>query len=149
MARKFPERKFQCNNCDQGFTTNQHFKTHKENMHSPIQKIEQVCGVCNFSTNSDSSFKRHMKETHRANHDRLACNICGKTVKSQDALKAHKNTIHTAGVSFECDVCNHQAKSSQNLADHKKRHDPKTNCPRCDKKLSARSLNMHINKQHL
>ncbi|XP_041053091.1 PR domain zinc finger protein 5 isoform X6 [Carcharodon carcharias] len=156
------EKEFKCRNCGKKFPVKQALQRHvlqcTENVLAGDTARSHQCSVCNISFSSESSFEQH-KEACKGDA-RFVCKAdsCGKRFKSKDALKKHKENVHTDlkrdSVSFlaagnsrrrlMCSVCNKKCSSAATLQEHRKIHEV-FNCQECDKKfISANQLKRHM-----
>ncbi|NXU03290.1 PRDM5 protein, partial [Buphagus erythrorhynchus] len=104
------------------------------------------CSICNTAFSSESSYEQH-KEACRGDA-RFICKAdsCGKRFKSKDALKKHKENVHSGNSrkKLMCSVCNKKCSSAANLQEHRKVHEI-FECQECDKKfISANQLKRHM-----
>ncbi|XP_043552540.1 PR domain zinc finger protein 5 isoform X1 [Chiloscyllium plagiosum] len=144
------EKEFKCRNCDKKFPVKQALQRHvlqctETVLPGDIARSHQ-CSVCNISFSSESSFEQH-KEACKGD-TRFVCKAdsCGKRFKSKDALKKHKENVHTGNSRrrLMCSVCNKKCSSAATLQEHRKIHKV-FNCQECDKKfISANQLKRHM-----
>ncbi|XP_030420499.1 PR domain zinc finger protein 5 isoform X9 [Gopherus evgoodei] len=144
------EKEFKCRNCGKKFPVKQALQRHvlqcTENVNPGDTSRSFQCSVCNTSFSSESSFEQH-KEACRGDA-RFICKAdsCGKRFKSKDALKKHKENVHTGNSrkKLVCSVCNKKCSSATNLQEHRKVHEI-FECQECDKKfISANQLKRHM-----
>ena len=62
------------------------------------------CKHCDFEAKDLSSFSKHCERKHFG-LTVIACNVCGKTAKTMDALKSHKNIFHSLDGLRKCTNC--------------------------------------------
>ncbi|XP_048456164.1 PR domain zinc finger protein 5 isoform X4 [Rhincodon typus] len=122
------EKEFKCRNCDKKFPVKQALQRHvlqctETVLPGDIARSHQ-CSVCNISFSSESSFEQH-KEACKGD-TRFVCKAdsCGKRFKSKDALKKHKENVHTGNSRrrLMCSVCNKKCSSAATLQEHRKTH---------------------------
>ncbi|KAK9398905.1 PR domain zinc finger protein 5 [Crotalus adamanteus] len=144
------EKEFKCRNCGKKFPVKQALQRHvlqcTENVNPGNYSRSFQCSVCNISFSSELSFEQH-KEACRGDA-RFVCKAesCGKRFKSKDALKKHKENVHTGNSRkrLMCSVCNKRCSSAANLQEHRKVHEI-VECQECDKKfISANQLKRHM-----
>ncbi|XP_050802393.1 PR domain zinc finger protein 5 isoform X10 [Gopherus flavomarginatus] len=144
------EKEFKCRNCGKKFPVKQALQRHvlqcTENVNPGDTSRSFQCSVCNTSFSSESSYEQH-KEACRGDA-RFICKAdsCGKRFKSKDALKKHKENVHTGNFrkKLVCSVCNKKCSSATNLQEHRKVHEI-FECQECDKKfISANQLKRHM-----
>ncbi|KAM9661589.1 PR domain zinc finger protein 5 isoform X8 [Haliaeetus albicilla] len=144
------EKEFKCRNCGKKFPVKQALQRHvlqcTENISPGDSSRSFQCSVCNTSFSSESSYEQH-KEACRGDA-RFICKAdsCGKRFKSKDALKKHKENVHSGNSrkKLMCSVCNKKCSSATNLQEHRKVHEI-FECQECDKKfISANQLKRHM-----
>ncbi|CAI5784431.1 domain zinc finger 5 isoform X1 [Podarcis lilfordi] len=144
------EKEFKCRNCGKKFPVKQALQRHvlqcTENVNPGDRSRSFQCSVCNTSFSSELSYEQH-KEACRGDA-RFVCKAdsCGKRFKSKDALKKHKENVHTGNSRkrLMCSVCNKRCSSATNLQEHRKVHEI-FECQECDKKfISANQLKRHM-----
>ncbi|XP_074445098.1 PR domain zinc finger protein 5 isoform X3 [Larus michahellis] len=144
------EKEFKCRNCGKKFPVKQALQRHvlqcSENVSPGDSSRSFQCSVCNTSFSSESSYEQH-KEACRGDA-RFICKAdsCGKRFKSKDALKKHKENVHSGNSrkKLMCSVCNKKCSSATNLQEHRKVHEI-FECQECDKKfISANQLKRHM-----
>ncbi|XP_010022992.1 PREDICTED: PR domain zinc finger protein 5-like, partial [Nestor notabilis] len=144
------EKEFKCRNCGKKFPVKQALQRHvlqcTENISPGDASRSFQCSVCNTSFSSESSYEQH-KEACRGDA-RFICKAdsCGKRFKSKDALKKHKENVHSGNSrkKLMCSVCNKKCSSASNLQEHRKVHEI-FECQECDKKfISANQLKRHM-----
>ncbi|XP_027514816.1 PR domain zinc finger protein 5 isoform X2 [Corapipo altera] len=144
------EKEFKCRNCGKKFPVKQALQRHvlqcTENISPGDSSRSFQCSVCNTAFSSESSYEQH-KEACRGDA-RFICKAesCGKRFKSKDALKKHKENVHSGNSrkKLMCSVCNKKCSSATNLQEHRKVHEI-FECQECDKKfISANQLKRHM-----
>ncbi|NXC35365.1 PRDM5 protein, partial [Campylorhamphus procurvoides] len=144
------EKEFKCRNCGKKFPVKQALQRHvlqcTENVSPGDSSRSFQCSVCNTSFSSESSYEQH-KEACRGDA-RFICKAdsCGKRFKSKDALKKHKENVHSGNSrkKLMCSVCNKKCSSATNLQEHRKVHEI-FECQECEKKfISANQLKRHM-----
>ncbi|XP_074946263.1 PR domain zinc finger protein 5 isoform X7 [Phalacrocorax aristotelis] len=144
------EKEFKCRNCGKKFPVKQALQRHvlqcTENISPGDSSRSFQCSVCNTPFSSESSYEQH-KEACRGDA-RFICKAdsCGKRFKSKDALKKHKENVHSGNSrkKLMCSVCSKKCSSATNLQEHRKVHEI-FECQECDKKfISANQLKRHM-----
>ncbi|NXK98785.1 PRDM5 protein, partial [Formicarius rufipectus] len=144
------EKEFKCRNCGKKFPVKQALQRHvlqcTENTSLGDSSRSFQCSVCSTSFSSESSYEQH-KEACRGDA-RFICKAdsCGKRFKSKDALKKHKENVHSGNSrkKLMCSVCNKKCSSATNLQEHRKVHEI-FECQECEKKfISANQLKRHM-----
>ncbi|XP_020637199.2 PR domain zinc finger protein 5 isoform X2 [Pogona vitticeps] len=144
------EKEFKCRNCGKKFPVKQALQRHvlqcTENLNMGDRLRSFQCSVCNTPFGSELSYEQH-KEACRGDA-RFICKAdsCGKRFKSKDALKKHKENVHTGNSRkrLVCSLCNKRCSSATNLQEHRKVHEI-FECQECDKKfISANQLKRHM-----
>nr|XP_056711448.1 PR domain zinc finger protein 5 isoform X2 [Euleptes europaea] len=144
------EKEFKCRNCGKKFPVKQALQRHVLQCTENVDPGEHLrsfqCSVCSTPFSSESSYEQH-KEACRGDA-RFVCKAdsCGKRFKSKDALKKHKENVHTGNSRkrMMCSVCSKRCSSAANLQEHRKVHEI-FECQECDKKfISANQLKRHM-----
>ncbi|XP_062898301.1 PR domain zinc finger protein 5 isoform X5 [Mobula hypostoma] len=144
------EKEFKCRNCGKKFPIKQALQRHvlqcTENILPDDSSRSFQCSVCSISFSSESSFEQHKEACKEDARFVCKADSCGKRFKSKDALKKHKENVHTGNSRrrFMCSVCNKKCSSAAILQEHRKIHEV-FNCQECDKKfISANQLKRHM-----
>jgi uncharacterized Zn-finger protein len=97
----------------------QDLSKHLSTDHSDMD-MEAFCALCDGSV-PPSSFVDHVSECKQkkrkearqkgADGVRAVCDLCGKSLCNQSALKTHKFQVHTKYSPFKCDLCDYRAKT--------------------------------------
>ncbi|XP_060102831.1 PR domain zinc finger protein 5 isoform X4 [Heteronotia binoei] len=144
------EKEFKCRNCGKKFPVKQALQRHVLQCTENVDPGEHLrsfqCSVCSTPFSSESSYEQH-KEACRGDA-RFVCKAdsCGKRFKSKDAMKKHKENVHTGNSRkrLMCSVCSKRCSSAANLQEHRKVHEI-FECQECDKKfISANQLKRHM-----
>ncbi|XP_063271076.1 PR domain zinc finger protein 5 isoform X3 [Prinia subflava] len=120
------EKEFKCRNCEKKFPVKQALQRHVLQCTGNISAGDSSrgfqCSVCTTAFSSESSYEQH-KEACRGDA-RFICKAdsCGKKFKSKDALKKHKENVHSGNSrkKLMCSVCNKKCSSAANLQEHRK-----------------------------
>ncbi|XP_030752797.1 zinc finger protein 99-like [Sitophilus oryzae] len=148
LANHSDREPFFCSETDCGkiFKTKYNLKMHKL-IHDKNRQF--VCGHCAKVFIHVASFKRHLKE-HKEGKKLYQCEVCLKTVTSNDSLKIHMR-IHTGEKPFKCSYCEKAFASKLLLKTHIVVHTKEKRyvCRICDKGFTQRgTLRVHFSKNH-
>merc|ERR1712227_31132 len=66
MRRKRPK-KFKCDKCEQGFTTNQKLKFHKYGVHGEGPKL--TCPYCSQILKTPANYQTHIRTVHKEKYE--------------------------------------------------------------------------------
>ena len=110
-----------CNLCWSDFPMAEDLSTHMLNEHSSAMKIPFMCHLCNEKFCGNSSFERHVAESHKRLV--LTCDQCSYFTKVQSILSFHKLKKHSKEKRigpntdlFSCDICgNSQTDQKQHM----------------------------------
>ena len=106
-----------CNMCNKRFKSVRYLKVHIKTIHVK-PKIQCDKAGCDMKFLTESKLRAHIKS-----HDKVECESCGKTFKSKNVLKCHKNKHHgqkqTVERIWKCSLCPHSVKSERGLRYHK------------------------------
>ena len=83
-------KKFACEICEKGFTSNDYKKQHIAVVHGEEKKI--VCNVCSSSFGFKNELTSHRENNHQGG--RHICKSCDKIFASTRSLKEHFKKIH-------------------------------------------------------
>ncbi|KAF1405545.1 PR domain zinc finger protein 5, partial [Spheniscus mendiculus] len=147
------EKEFKCRNCGKKFPVKQALQRHvlqcTENISPGDSSRSFQCSVCNTSFSSESSYEQH-KEACRGDA-RFICKAdsCGKRFKSKDALKKHKENVHSGKKEFNVSSGGKKQTSNMflvlNLQIRVNLVHEIFECQECDKKfISANQLKRHM-----
>ncbi|KAJ7327007.1 hypothetical protein JRQ81_016766 [Phrynocephalus forsythii] len=144
------EKEFKCRNCGKKFPVRQALQRHvlqcTENFSLGDRSRSFPCSVCNTSFGSELSYEQHQEACRGDARFICKAESCGKRFKSKDALKKHKENVHTGNSRkrLVCSVCNKRCSSATNLQEHRKVHEI-FECQECDKKfISSNQLKRHM-----
>ena len=109
--------KYECAECQKGFTSSGALLAHKQGVH---QGIKFYCDQCQQQFTQQITLNRHIQNKHEG--VRYACNQCNHQAASQSSLKVHIRNKHE-GIKYACDQCDYNASQKNNLKSHKvKKH---------------------------
>ncbi|KAL7015029.1 hypothetical protein ACKWTF_016250 [Chironomus riparius] len=119
---------FSCKICEKTFCRRANLQEHVK-IHNKDSAKNHKCPKCNFTTIYSKVLKYHLtkheKQEKRENKLKksktaLKCNICSLLYINNNALKNHKNMVHTK-VKFICDLCGTDMKVKGSIYRHMKR----------------------------
>ena len=108
--------KFQCTQCNKGFTTKYSLRNHVRIIHD---NIRYACKMCPKVFAYDFHLREHNDFVHL--NKRLDCNKCEKKFISYRAMKQHMKLVHKIvwmKRAFNCDVCAKPFGSEHKLEKH-------------------------------
>jgi KRAB domain-containing zinc finger protein len=80
------------------------------------------------------------------------CEICGKSIGSESALRSHTASFHGGERGYSCHVCQKQIYCKNRYEDHVSMHKGVKNhhCTVCDGEFTTKSgLKMHVQRMHM
>ncbi|XP_070198875.1 zinc finger protein 595-like [Littorina saxatilis] len=160
------EQSFKCTLCSKEFFDsyglNQHMRRHSLQSDKALRGssfVQRFPGTCKFCQKSVSSkdLPAHLASEHpgvtlyqAVRRKMVRCDICSKTLFSQDALRNHKFS-HSGLRPFKCDQCEKSFKFRAGLIMHQRKHTDYRphSCPDCGQKFRwAASLHHHRRSRH-
>jgi len=146
---------FDCDICGCKLSTTQSAGRHKRLKHPDLFKIH--CDFCGCGFNNEVSRDKHVKKCdelgNKEKNQEFMCSVCGNTLASKAALKAHISTVHDPQYgTHKCNVCGKFYAREGLLRMHKKiQHEGHNSfpCEICGKVLSRpKGLKEHIKSVH-
>lgn len=112
------EKRFNCELCEQKFTSKTGLKIHVKFKHERPTKSHE-CHECGRVFKDSSILKAHVR-THLPDDEKFAfeCEICGKKVVNKWSLKYHIETIHEKVQKHFCHLCDRGFGNKSNLRSH-------------------------------
>ena len=116
------EKKYPCDICQKKFKRLQYLKLHVKKIH------QHPSFVCDHPQCEMRFFTKAKLHAHKKTHLVVKCAVCGKSFKSRQVLKTHKNKTHVEkGKSlgskvWKCTLCPKVLNSVRGLLYHKKLH---------------------------
>ena len=110
-----------CNICQSKFKHLQYLKIHVKKIHNPSFMCEHPQCELRFVT-------KIKLQAHEKTHLAVKCAVCGKSFKSKQVLKTHKNKKHAEHRKtsdkkvWTCTLCHRTYKSDRGLRSHKLHH---------------------------
>ena len=167
------EKQFQCEDCNQMFTTKYGLAGHVKSYHgneilnchkcdfetnrkfdldvhlNQHERLElKVCEICDYSTTNKYVFKTHQLK-HQESQPTFKCDECDKQLSTKEGIRAHKNTVHKniKKRKVPCNLCGKELSSNKRLSIHLSR--THFHCSTCDRsfKSSTRVLD-HLKSEH-
>lgn len=137
-----------CRICGRTYTDVLKLQTHER------QHYLKACQLCNkvYATQAhyDNHIQRHSTKLKMLKDKRAqTCSFCEKECSNDNELSLHVNKIHLQIKPYNCDMCERQFYTENNLKNHKKVHGmpSKENCVFCGKTLKSRKqLVIHVRK---
>ena len=142
------ERPFQCEVCGLRFKRRDTAKSHRENVHGDIEKLQSgdtsikifKCRSCELSFDNKSELLAHRLE-HWGPKD-FKCDECEREFYSEYSLKKHIAKGHDLA-QFICEMCGKSYATKQGLWKHKEIHSEdqgkKFKCPICPKTFRVKT----------
>lgn len=117
---KHEDMEFQCDICDYKTPFFGYLEKHMGAMHDKTREKTVACPDCQKLFYTNSNMQNHVKYSC-ITRDPHSCDVCGKTVKSLDALRRHK-VSHEDDKNVVCDAdnCSMAFKTKRHLTYHKK-----------------------------
>ncbi|CAD7093394.1 unnamed protein product [Hermetia illucens] len=110
---------FKCAICSQQFAEKHTLEAHVISSHTNFRQFK--CTHCPFSFKFKSVMGIHMS-THHPNavteDISTDCEICSKSLRSQDSLATHMSNVHTNTRPYLCVFCSYSFKIESNLESH-------------------------------
>ncbi|XP_034177913.2 histone H4 transcription factor [Osmia lignaria lignaria] len=148
VRRHTKEKIVACPDCGTTFASNTKFHIHCKRQ-IPIDVQGFQCSHCNKFYPTEGILRDHMR-MHVFNYK---CTLCDMSCESPSSLATHVRYRHVSTRSFPCQLCNHAAKSQQDLDSHMTVHTsgPNFSChfDGCLYKCKgAYTLDRHIERVH-
>ena len=137
-----------CDKCNKKFYTAHYLRKHSYDIHRRKDK-RFYCAQCEYSTNQNSGFKRHMAGVH-SDERPYKCTYCDSRFKTKAPMMSHI-MIHTGEKPFKCKYC----EKTFTQRDHRNRHEAiheqayRFECKVCERKFIQRgNYRLHMKKHH-
>ena len=146
------ESKFKCDACEKFFKTELEVKSHMKRVHMKINKFK--CKICEKSYFTMGELKHHSKINHNDQSQRelFECNYCKKNFVTKMNRDLHIKRMHEKLKNFKCDSCENIFFSKAEVRSHYETMHfgikKKEACQYCNKEISARFLQTHIDAVH-
>ncbi|XP_044727283.1 zinc finger protein 260-like isoform X2 [Chrysoperla carnea] len=141
---------FGCKRCNKTFKDRESWKSHIKEVHFLEKYV--TCHICGKSV-TKKNLHTHL-DIHK-DREKLTCEQCPKSFKSEITLKAHVKDIHGDQKPIRkhlCNICGHASRAPAGLRKHLLIHTDTRPypCNRCDKAFrTTENLKKHINCVHL
>jgi hypothetical protein len=141
---------FNCDECEQTFTSKQFLKKHEEDEHAE-SLAKQQCSMCGIEIFKDEKENAKMKlKSHESLSHPHDCDECDFHFTTDLRLKHHENTKHDKDhkIELSCTLCGKDFEEMNQLFDHSETsHDYP--CKFCDKEFTKKGLlTFHVNSNH-
>lgn len=123
LIQKYKSKKsyVRCNICFEHFRSIRALDQHMT-IHPDAGKMYN-CPQCSQSFSTKPNMTRHFKQIHLEER-RFQCDICGKSIKSKEALKYHRTTHEEEKPKlFQCHICNKSLRKKETLQIHLRQHE--------------------------
>ncbi|XP_055681650.1 zinc finger protein 12-like [Lutzomyia longipalpis] len=140
--KKIERRLFKCNECGQTFQMRSMILSHIEK-HNKMKKYQ--CQYCNRRFYKAAIRKAHIYRHHFRKTLEFKCPQCPNEYNKGSELRQHIKEAHKEEITYQCDRCGKNFKSSSILTSHMKIHSDKVTCAQCGKELkNLRTLERHM-----
>jgi hypothetical protein len=113
---------FECNECENKYTTINSLRTHTKNVHGVnVDKFpckEEVCVKRNIFFTSNNLLNIHSREIHRINVDMVKCNSenCENEFYTYHEQRIHQSECHNIPYNYcTCTICNHYTEDNKEI----------------------------------
>jgi DNA-directed RNA polymerase subunit RPC12/RpoP len=114
-------RNFQCNRCNDSFTTKYSLEIHVKIIHE--KKRDYVCNICEKNFSTSGNLTHHIASVHE-NQKNYQCSHCNNLFSKASSVETHIKTVHEKKRDYVCIECNESFTQSNNLTNHMERvHD--------------------------
>lgn len=123
LIQKYKSKKsyVRCNICFEHFRSIRALDQHMT-IHPEAGKMYN-CPQCSQSFSTKPNMTRHFRQIHLEER-RFQCDICGKSIKSKEALKYHRTTHEEEKPKlFQCHICNKSLRKKETLQIHIRQHE--------------------------
>ena len=98
-----------------------------------------------METNHNVSIKFSKKSKSDDVPESFVCEDCSAVCKNARNLNRHKRELH-GDKEYTCQDCGELVVGQRAFLNHRRKHKPKVNCPKCNKLYVERSLSTHVAK---
>uniref|UniRef100_A0A8D8F5R2 Zinc finger protein 37 homolog n=1 Tax=Culex pipiens TaxID=7175 RepID=A0A8D8F5R2_CULPI len=135
------QNKVECEVCHQK-VDKKYLDGHK-NRHYGLEPYE--CAECGLQFHCKLNLTRHEARNHAPEEEAIPCEVCGKMIRSRQALKQHMKSHEEK--KFECQLCDVKAPNQHTLKRHMDIHNQVRDfvCSHCGKAFYRQTvLNIHL-----
>ncbi|CAG9810177.1 unnamed protein product [Chironomus riparius] len=125
-----------------------------DHLDSHDASVIHECSECHKRYKTDKILKVHVDKIHKNIYQEVICNICGRTLKSQGALKKHL-LVHEEDIrQFECYICKKSKYKNLKLLQvhfsvyHNPNKPSRSVCHICSAVVRAGHLKNHMTQRH-
>ncbi|XP_055609363.1 transcription factor grauzone-like [Uranotaenia lowii] len=140
-----------CDVCARVFRSKQCFDTHVKGHLGTRLENKVQCNVCSVWLTDKYCLTKHIRRMHVQPDVAMACELCGKQVRNQDALNCHMRRAHTES-RFECDICHKKFKRPHHMREHIAIHhtgEDLYGCNHCSERFNTKNKQyMHRKTAH-
>ena len=118
-------------------------KRHLKEVHEGEKKCTPaICQICGHVSVTEQALKIHVGSKHSAKIHN--CDQCEFKTGSESSLRAHVKNVH-GDKKFMCEYCDYSSNIKKNLLEHLKTHSERTfvTCPVCGKSVISLQSHMH------
>lgn len=125
-----------------------------DHLDSHDDSVVHKCHECNKVYKTDKILKVHIDKIHKNIYQEFVCNICGRTLKSQGALKKHLIVHEEDTRQFECYICKKSKYKNFKLLQthfsvyHNPNKPSRSVCHICSAVVRAGHLKNHMQQRH-
>ena len=144
-------KKFACPNCEQKFSSKEHYVEHNKRVHDKIEREKKLaCEDCDYKTPYSWVLRKHLRGKH-GKVMYLKCKKCEYTTTANAELQSHQMTVHM-NTKEKCHKCSYETKYASRLKEHVREvHDKIKDeaCPLCSFKTKRKSaVQKHLRTVH-
>nr|XP_019933142.2 transcription factor grauzone-like [Aedes albopictus] len=140
-----------CDVCARVFRSKQCFDTHVKGHLGTRTENRVQCSMCSVWLTDKYCLTKHVRRMHIQPEVALACELCGKQVRNQDALNCHMRRAHTES-RFACDICHKKFKRPHHMREHVAIHhtgEALYGCNHCPERFNTKNKQyMHRKTAH-
>lgn len=104
-----------------------------------------LCCLCQKVFSERSGLRNHL-EKHHFKSKKIFCDLCPNFYFTKGCMVRHMKAAHMR-IKFVCKICNYRTSVKSHLKRHKQVHQPKVECPTCNRRVTSLSKHMRGHKQ--